>query len=85
VKALPRSMIILFGTPKRCVMSPMNFAAFPMLLLQLVGLNPLGKFVDGYQYVPVATWAVQNGPTESRPHMAKGHDGGIVCRSRAGR
>jgi hypothetical protein len=22
--------------------------------------------------------AVRNGPTESRPHIAKGHDGGIV-------
>jgi hypothetical protein len=26
VKVVPRSVMILFGTPKRCVMSPMNFA-----------------------------------------------------------
>jgi hypothetical protein len=27
VKAVSRSVMILFGTSKRCVMSPMNFAA----------------------------------------------------------
>jgi hypothetical protein len=43
--------------------------------------NPLGEFVDGDQNVFVAAWAVRNGPTESRPHMEKGHDGGIVRRT----
>jgi hypothetical protein len=27
VKVVPRSVMILLGTPKRCVMSPMNFVA----------------------------------------------------------
>jgi hypothetical protein len=43
--------------------------------------NSLGEFINDYYYVFVAAWAVRNGPTESRPHMAKGHDGGIVRRA----
>jgi hypothetical protein len=47
--------------------------------------NPLGKLVNSHKYMFVATWAVQNGPTTSRPHIAKGHDGGMVRRTCAGR
>jgi hypothetical protein len=47
--------------------------------------NPLGEFVDGNQDMFVATWAVQNGPTASRPHIAKGRDGGIVRMTCSGR
>jgi hypothetical protein len=43
--------------------------------------NPLGEFVDCNQYMFVAAWAVRNGPTASRPHIMKGHDGGIVRRA----
>jgi hypothetical protein len=65
VKALPRSVMILLGTPKRCLMSLMNLTAL---------LTLLGEFVYDHQYMFVAT-------TASRPHIAKGHDGGMVCRA----
>jgi hypothetical protein len=44
-------------------------------------LNSLGEFVYSNHYMFVAVEAVQNGPTASRPHIAMGHDGGIVRRT----
>ena len=40
--------------------------------------NPLGEFVHRDKDVLVAARAIRNGPTESRPHMVKGQDGGMV-------
>jgi hypothetical protein len=48
VKAAPRSVIILLGTPKRCIMSLMNFR-------NRSDFNPLGELVDGNQDMFVAT------------------------------
>jgi hypothetical protein len=77
-----RSVMILLGTPNRCVMSPMNFStssdvnfATGQTSIHLVNLSTATRM----NLQPPGM--VQNGPTESRPHMAKGHDGGIVCRA----
>jgi hypothetical protein len=43
--------------------------------------NPLGEFVYGDQDMFVATWSGMKRSTVSRPHIAKGHDGGIVRRA----
>jgi hypothetical protein len=44
-------------------------------------LDPLGELVHRHQDVLVAVMVVLNGPTESRPHIAKGQEGGIVLRT----
>jgi hypothetical protein len=35
-------------------------------------LDPLGEFIHHHEDVSVAAKAILKGPTESRPHMAKG-------------
>jgi hypothetical protein len=70
------------GYPNWWVMSSMNFAAsFDVTVLtartsiHLVDLSPTTKMC---LYPP---GGVLKGPIESRPHMAKGQDGGIVLKT----
>jgi hypothetical protein len=52
-----------------------------MLLSQRVRLQSLGEFVDGHQYMFVASQGSTKRSDSVRPHMAKGHDGGMVHRA----
>jgi hypothetical protein len=86
VKAAPRSVMILLGTPKVMLDVSDEFDyLFGRYFRNRSDFNPLGKLIDGHQYMFVDTWAVRNGPIASRPHIAKGHNGGMVRRTWAGR
>ena len=43
-----------------------------------LGLYPLGKFVDRYEQVSEAAWALLRGPTMSRPQTMNGQVMGMV-------
>jgi hypothetical protein len=62
-------------------MSSMTFAASFDVTVDDADLDPLGELVHRHQDVLVAVMVVLNGPTESRPHIAKGQEGGIVLRT----
>jgi hypothetical protein len=53
---------------------------FPCDLSDRSDLNPLSEFVGDHKDVLVASRGGSERPMESRPHMEKGHDGGIVRR-----
>jgi hypothetical protein len=64
-----------------CDVSDEFYRFFLCYFCNRLDFNPLEEFVDSHQYMFVATWAVRNGPTASRPHIAKSHDGGMVPRA----
>jgi hypothetical protein len=56
VKALPRSVMILLGTPKRCLMSDEFNCFFRRYFRNRSDFNPLGEFVYSNQDMFVAAW-----------------------------
>src|SRR6185312_12479766 len=83
---LPLSTVTSFGTPKRQTMfCQKNFCRAPAVMsLSALASTHLEKYSTAtvaYLYFP---GAVDNGPTISMPHRARGHTGAVAAPRRVG-
>src|SRR3954466_16055336 len=86
VKFVPFSVMMLCGTPNRKMIDLMKLTAMRVveLVIGIASIHLVNLSTATRRYVLPPFVDFLSGPTMLRPHVAKGHDSGIVFSSNGG-